>query len=160
MNSPTKKPLTYCVTAVASVVRPWGIGASATSLAHETVLTALSRAVWQRRPQPGLMIHSDRENDRISELADIVLEVEHVQIGGGGMLVLFPYTSRFTQNTTWRLTVNNSRQSRRDVPEPSAEWRAAVVLHLSSCFWFRSKTQYMTIRIFNIDFQRPWPVQK
>ena len=31
-----------------------------TSLAHETVLTALSRAVWQRRPQPNLMIHSDR----------------------------------------------------------------------------------------------------
>ena len=31
-----------------------------TSLAHETVLTALSRAVWQRRPQPDLMIHSDR----------------------------------------------------------------------------------------------------
>ena len=27
---------------------------------HETVLTALSRAVWQRRPQPNLMIHSDR----------------------------------------------------------------------------------------------------
>ena len=33
---------------------------SSTSLAHETVLTALSRAVWQRRPQPNLMIHSDR----------------------------------------------------------------------------------------------------
>ena len=28
-----------------------------TSLAHETVLMALSRAVWQRRPQPNLMIH-------------------------------------------------------------------------------------------------------
>ena len=31
-----------------------------TSLGHETVLKALSRAVWQRRPEPGLMIHSDR----------------------------------------------------------------------------------------------------
>lgn len=31
-----------------------------TSLGHETVLTALSRAVWQRRSEPGLMIHSDR----------------------------------------------------------------------------------------------------
>ena len=31
-----------------------------TSLAHKTVLKALSRAVWQRSPQPGLMIHSDR----------------------------------------------------------------------------------------------------
>jgi len=31
-----------------------------TSLGHETVLKALSRAVWQRRPEPGLMVHSDR----------------------------------------------------------------------------------------------------
>ncbi len=31
-----------------------------TSLGHETLLTALSRAVWQRRPEPALMIHSDR----------------------------------------------------------------------------------------------------
>ena len=31
-----------------------------TSLGHETALTALSRAVWHRRPEPGLMIHSDR----------------------------------------------------------------------------------------------------
>jgi len=31
-----------------------------TSLGHETVLTALSGAIWQRRPEPGLMIHSDR----------------------------------------------------------------------------------------------------
>ena len=30
------------------------------SLGHETVLKALSRAVWQRRPERGLMIHSDR----------------------------------------------------------------------------------------------------
>ncbi|MDA0744977.1 MAG: IS3 family transposase [bacterium] len=30
------------------------------SLGHETVLQALSRAVWRRRPDPGLMIHSDR----------------------------------------------------------------------------------------------------
>ena len=29
-----------------------------TSLAHETVVTALSRAVWQRRPQPGQSGHS------------------------------------------------------------------------------------------------------
>ena len=31
-----------------------------TSLRHETVLTALSRAVDRRRPPPGLLIHSDR----------------------------------------------------------------------------------------------------
>lgn len=31
-----------------------------TSLGHETVLKALSRAVWQRRPEPGLMVHSDQ----------------------------------------------------------------------------------------------------
>ena len=31
-----------------------------TSLGHETVLKALSRAVWQRRPEPSLMVHSDR----------------------------------------------------------------------------------------------------
>ena len=31
-----------------------------TSLRHETVLTALSRAVYRRRPPPGLLIHSDR----------------------------------------------------------------------------------------------------
>ena len=30
------------------------------SLGHETVLVALSHAVWQKRPNPGLMIHSDR----------------------------------------------------------------------------------------------------
>lgn len=31
-----------------------------TSLGHETVLTALSHAIWQRRPDPGMMIHSDQ----------------------------------------------------------------------------------------------------
>ena len=30
------------------------------SLGHESVLKALSRAIWQRRPDPGLMIHSDQ----------------------------------------------------------------------------------------------------
>lgn len=30
------------------------------SLEHETVLVALSRAVWRRKPDPGLIIHSDR----------------------------------------------------------------------------------------------------
>jgi putative transposase len=30
------------------------------SLGHESVLKALSRAIWNRQPGPGLMIHSDR----------------------------------------------------------------------------------------------------
>ena len=29
-------------------------------LGHESILKALSRAIWKRRPKPGLMIHSDR----------------------------------------------------------------------------------------------------
>jgi putative transposase len=49
--------LTVFIDLFSRLVVGWYIS---TSLGHEGVLTALRRAVWRRKPQAGLLIHSDR----------------------------------------------------------------------------------------------------
>ncbi len=51
-----------------------------TSLGHETVLKALSRAVWQRRPEPSLMVHSDQGIQYCSDgFRDAIVRQQFVQ---------------------------------------------------------------------------------